>query len=138
MSGLWKDIVGSIKGSEFDFTKMRLGRAIILLAIPMVLEMIMESLFSLFDIIFVSKLGPEAIATVGITESLMTIIYALGMGIGMGITGIVARRIGENNYKKSFKVGYTGNLSGFYSFTSFFNSRRIFQFRNTQTYGCQW
>ncbi len=96
MSDLFKDIVESIKGIEQDFTRMRLRRSVILLAIPMVLEMIMESLFALADIVFVSRLGPEATATVGITESLMTIIYAIGMGLSMATTGIVARRIGEN------------------------------------------
>lgn len=114
MSGLWKDIIGSIKGSEYDFTKMRLSRSIILLAIPMVLEMIMESLFALFDIIFVSKLGAEATATVGITESLMTIIYAVGMGLGTATTSIVARRIGEHNEKKASRSAFQAIILGIF------------------------
>ncbi len=92
---LFRDIRESIAGSERDFTKIPLSKAILLLSIPMVLEMIMESVFALVDIFFVSRLGPEAVATVGITESLMTIIYALGIGLSVGTTALVSRRIGE-------------------------------------------
>jgi len=95
MANIFNEIIESIKGGEQDFTQMRLRRAVILLAIPMVMEMIMESLFALFDIIFVSRLGAEATATVGITESLMTIIYSVGMGLATATTSIVSRRIGE-------------------------------------------
>lgn len=95
MTKLIHEIFDSLKGTEQDYTSMKLRRAIIMLAIPMVTEMIMESLFALADIYFVSQLGAEATATVGITESLMTIIYAVGMGLAMATTGIVSRRIGE-------------------------------------------
>ena len=91
----FRDLREAVGGSERDFTQIPLSKAIILLSIPMVLEMIMESVFALVDIFFVSRLGAEAIATVGITESLMTIIYAISIGLSVGTTALVSRRIGE-------------------------------------------
>ncbi len=90
-----KDLREAVAGSEQDFTQIPFSKAIVLLSIPMVLEMIMESVFALVDIFFVSRLGAEAVAIVGITESLMTIIYAIGIGLSVGTTALVSRRIGE-------------------------------------------
>jgi putative MATE family efflux protein len=102
---IWNDILESVKGTDKDFTTIPVGKAILLLAVPMVLEMIMESLFAIVDIFFISRLGSEAIATVGVTESLMTLIYAIGMGFGLGTTAIIARRIGQKNF---IQAGFAG------------------------------
>ncbi|HRZ43122.1 MAG TPA: MATE family efflux transporter [Bacteroidales bacterium] len=91
----------SIRGTEYDFTKIRLGKAILILSVPMILEMLMESVFAIADIWFVSSLGDEAIATVGVTESLNTIIYAIGFGLSTAITALVSRRIGEKQPEKA-------------------------------------
>ncbi len=87
----------AVRGSHQDYTEAPIGRAVILLAVPMVLEMLMESVFAVVDIFFVGRLGAEAVATVGITESLMTIIYAVAIGLSIGATATVARRMGEKD-----------------------------------------
>jgi len=94
---LWSAVKESIRGSHRDYTRGPIGRAILLLAIPMVLEMIMESVFAVVDIFWVSHLGTDAAATVGLTESLMTLVYALAIGLSIGAMAMIARRIGEKN-----------------------------------------
>src|SRR5678815_2789758 len=95
---LWSAVKDSIRGgSHRNYTTGPIGRAILLLAIPMVLEMVMESVFAVVDIFWVSHLGTDAAATVGLTESLLTLIYALAIGLSIGATAMVARRIGEQN-----------------------------------------
>ena len=101
MKQLIYDIWDAIRGYEHDYTKIRLSKAIMLLAIPMVLEMLMESIFAICDMFFVSRLGDEAIAVVGLTESVMTMIYAIAVGLSLATTGIVARRIGEKNDRQA-------------------------------------
>ena len=81
----------SFTSENEDFTKGSINRAIFLLAIPMLMEMVMESLFAVVDTYFVSKLGTAALATVGLTESMLTIVYSLGIGVSMAATAIVAR-----------------------------------------------
>jgi putative MATE family efflux protein len=99
--GLWRAVRESIRGSpHHDYTVGPIGRAILLLAVPMVLEMLMESTFAVADIFWVSHIGPaaaEAVTTVGLTESLLTLMYAVAIGLGIGATAMVARRIGERN-----------------------------------------
>ena len=98
---LLHDLGDSVRGSEQDYTEGRISRAILLLSVPMVLEMSMESLFAVVDIYFVSSLGPSAVATVGLTESLLTIVYAVAIGLSLGTTAMVARRIGEKNPREA-------------------------------------
>ena len=94
---LWQTIREAVRGSTANLTEITIGRAVLLLSIPMVLEMLMESVFAIADVFFVGRLGADAVATVGITESLMTIIYAVAMGLGVGAAATVARRIGERD-----------------------------------------
>ena len=95
---LWTTIRESLAGSHHgSYTDGSIDRAILLLAIPMVLELVLESVFAVVDVFFVSRLGPDAIATVGLTEAMMTLIYAVAMGLGMGATATVARRMGERD-----------------------------------------
>ena len=94
---LWSTVKEAIRGSHQDFTEAPIGRAVLLLAVPMVLEMMMESVFVVADVFFVGRLGPDAVATVGITESLMTVMYALAIGLSIGAAATVARRVGEKD-----------------------------------------
>jgi len=97
----WQLIRRALNGEQRDYTAETLNRAVLLLAVPMVLEMIMESLFAVVDAFWVSRLGKDALAVVGITESIMTLIYAVAIGISIAATAIVARRIGENDMARA-------------------------------------
>ena len=94
---LWQSIREALRGSHQDYTTGSLNRSILLLAIPMVLEMVLESLFAVVDVFWVSRLGPNAIATVGLTESVLTLVFAVSLGLSMSTTAMVARRIGEKD-----------------------------------------
>jgi len=93
----WAILSEAVRGSHRDFTEGPIGPAIVILAIPMVMEMIMESIFAIADIFWVSKLGADAVATVGITESMLALIYAVAIGVSISATATVARRIGEKD-----------------------------------------
>ena len=94
---IWQELKDAIKGTEADYTKVSLNRAIFLLAVPMILELVMESTFAVVDIFFVGKLGSSAVATVGLTETYLFLLYSVAMGLSMAVTAIIARRIGEKN-----------------------------------------
>ena len=93
----WSSVREALKGSHQDYTTGSLNRAILLLAIPMVLEMVLESLFAVTDVFWVGRLGANAVATVGITESMLALVFAIGLGVAMSTTAMVARRIGEKD-----------------------------------------
>jgi putative MATE family efflux protein len=97
----WQVVRLSLKGQHLDYTSMPLNRAVLLLAVPMVLEMIMESLFAVVDVFWVSRLGSDAVAVIGLTESVMTLVYAVAIGISFAATAIVARRIGEQDPERA-------------------------------------
>ncbi len=92
---LWAGLRDAIRGTGADYTRIPLRRAVFLLAVPMVLELVLESTFAVVDIFFVAKLGPSAVATVGLTESYLFLLYSIAMGLAMGVTALVARRVGE-------------------------------------------
>src|SRR6188768_1916620 len=94
---LYNAIKLSLNGEEQDYTKGSIPMAVFLLAIPMILELSLESVFALVDIFFVSKLGENAIASVGLTESVITLVYSIAIGLSVAATAVVARRIGEKN-----------------------------------------
>lgn len=108
----WALLREALRGSERDFARAPLSQAIPLLAIPMVFEMAMEAVFAVVDVFFVSRLGPDAIATVGLTESLVTLVYALGIGISMPVTAMVARRFGEGDARSASRVAGQALLLG--------------------------
>jgi len=94
---LWASLVEAVRGSHQDYTNGNLNHAILLLAVPMVLEMVLESLFAVVDVFWVGRLGANAVATVGLTESMLSLIFAIGMGLSLSTTAMVARRIGEKD-----------------------------------------
>ncbi len=96
-SGLWPTLRDAIRGSSVDYTTAPIGRGILMLAVPMVLEMLMESVFAVVDVFWVARLGADAVATVGLTESMLTLVYTVAMGVSIGATALVARRVGEKD-----------------------------------------
>jgi putative MATE family efflux protein len=108
----WHDVRDALRGTRHDYTSGSIGRAIFLLAIPMVLEMLMESLFALSDVFFVARLGASAVATVGLTESMMIIVYTLAMGLSIAGSAMVARRTGEKDADGAARAAVQSILLG--------------------------
>jgi len=96
-TGFWSGVREALRGSHRDYTQGPVGRSVLVLSVPMILEMLMESVFAVADVFFVAKLGADAVATVGLTESMLALVYALAMGLGIGATATVSRRIGEGD-----------------------------------------
>jgi putative MATE family efflux protein len=94
---IWGALREAVRGSDRDYTVGPIGRSVLLLAVPMVLETAMESIFAVVDVFFVSRLGAAAVATVGLTESLLTLVETVAIGLSIGVTALVARRIGERD-----------------------------------------
>jgi putative MATE family efflux protein len=109
---LWASIREAVRGSHQDYTTGSLNRAILLLAIPMVLEMVLESLFAVVDVFWVGRLGADAVATVGLTESLLSLVFAVGFGLSLSTTAMVARRIGEKDPAGAAVAGVQAILVG--------------------------
>ncbi|MGA3091572.1 MAG: MATE family efflux transporter [Terriglobales bacterium] len=110
--GLWRSLWEAIRGSHQDYTSGSLNRAILLLAVPMVLEMVLESLFAVVDVFWVGRLGANAVATVGLTEALLSLIFAVGIGLSMSTTAMVARRIGEKDPEDAAVAGVQAIVLG--------------------------
>ncbi len=97
-TGIWGTLREAVRGSPIDYTTAPVGRAVVMLAVPMVMEMAMESIFAVVDVFWVAHLGADAVATVGLTESMLTMIYTAAMGLSIGATALVARRMGEHDH----------------------------------------
>src|SRR5436190_18674652 len=113
MSDFSSSVREALRGARQDFTEVPIRRAILLLAVPMILEMSMESLFVVVDIFWVSHLGPEAVATVGLTESMLTLIFTVAIGLSIGATATVARRIGEKEPERAARAAVQVIILGF-------------------------
>src|SRR5690348_10284851 len=109
---IWSSIRESLRGTHQDFTTGSLNRAILLLAIPMVLEMVLESLFAVVDVFWVGRLGADAVAIVGLTESMLRLVFAVGLGLSLSTTAMVVRRIGEKKPEDAAVAGAQAILLG--------------------------
>ena len=129
---VFSQIKKAIKGDQQDYTSGSIRKAVIMLAIPMILETAMESVFAVVDIFFIGKLGNQAISAVGLTESVLSMVYAVGVGLSIGATALVARRIGEKNPEEASRTGMQAILFSFFiavaiSVAGFIFSKNILQ-----------
>jgi putative MATE family efflux protein len=114
MKRFWRLFLEAIHGAPRDYTEGSISKAVILLGIPMILEMVMESVFAITDIFFVGHLGPHAVATIGLTESLLTIVYTLAFGLSIGATAMMARRVGEKDLEGASSTAVQTIALGFF------------------------
>src|SRR6202011_1817520 len=112
--GFWSSLREAVVGSRQDFTEGSIERAIVLLAVPMVLEMCMESLFGVVDVFWVAHLGADAITTVGLTETGLVLLFVIALGLSMGATALVARRIGEKDHAAAELVAVQAIVVGLF------------------------
>jgi putative MATE family efflux protein len=108
----WRTFRDAVKGAPIDLTAAPLGKALVMLAVPMILEMVMESIFALVDVFWVARLGANAVAAVGLTESLMMILYSVAMGVSIGVMALVARRVGEKDADAAARTAAQGVMLG--------------------------
>jgi putative MATE family efflux protein len=111
-ASFWSSVREALRGSHQDYTAGNLNRSILLLAIPMVLEMVLESLFAVVDVFWVGRLGADAVATVGLTESMLALVFAIGLGVSLSTTAMVARRIGEKDPEDAAIAGVQAIVLG--------------------------
>ena len=136
--GWWATLREAVRGSQQDFTEGSIGRAIFLLSVPMVLEMTMESLFGIVNVYWVAHLGRNQAAAVGITEALLTIVFTVALGLSMGTTAMVARRIGEKDPEGAARVAEQSILLGILisipiGLAGVIFSRRLFLMMNAES-----
>jgi putative MATE family efflux protein len=108
----WRTLRDAIRGVPLDLTAAPIGKALVALAVPMILEMVMESIFAVVDVFWVAHLGASAVAAVGLTESMMMLLYAIAMGVSIGVMALVARRIGEKDVGAAGRTAAQGILLG--------------------------
>jgi putative MATE family efflux protein len=108
----WRLLRAAIRGESIDLTSAPMGKALVMLAVPMIMEMIMESIFAVVDVFWVSHLGASAVAAVGLTESMMMILYAIAMGVSIGVMALVARRVGEKDVDAAGRTAAQGIVLG--------------------------
>jgi putative MATE family efflux protein len=111
-TSLWTLLKQAVRGSSQDYTEGSLGEAVFLLSVPMILEMLMESVFGILDVFFVGRLGADAVAAVGLTESFLTVVFAVAIGMSMSTTALVARRIGEKQPEEAARTAVQAILVG--------------------------
>src|SRR5258707_556348 len=109
---IWRTLRDAIRGVPLDLTTAPIGKALVMLAVPMILEMIMESIFAVVDVFWVAHLGAGAVAAVGLTESMMMILYAIAMGVSIGVMALVARRVGEKDTAAAGRTAAQGIVLG--------------------------